>query len=242
MSRLPGPHVTIGMPSVIRRMVPSVEPGTPPNRARLSRGLPHTADHGAHERLAALDPWSPGESRSRPAIRPCAPGTASIARWQAMSISLAHRVPSGPGVSRTSSVAWALDGMTLDCATPCTGRTARWWASPSAGGGAAARAEPPQPSLERGHLAQQSAERADRVHAGLGHRAVRHAPVRGHARPHHAALLEAQLVLLGLADDGGVSSRPIARRAQVLGRRSCRLPRRRARRRRGGRRGARHCA
>src|SRR5215470_16208465 len=32
MSRLPGPHVTIGMPSSIRRMVPSVDPGTPPQR------------------------------------------------------------------------------------------------------------------------------------------------------------------------------------------------------------------
>src|SRR5215813_12305860 len=34
MSRWPGPHVTIGMPSCIRRIVPSVEPGTPPKMAR----------------------------------------------------------------------------------------------------------------------------------------------------------------------------------------------------------------
>ena len=38
-----------------------------------------------------------------------------------MSISLATASPSGPGVSRTSSVAWASEGMTLDCGTPCTG-------------------------------------------------------------------------------------------------------------------------
>jgi hypothetical protein len=66
----------------------------------------------------------------------------------------------------------------------------------------AALADPAQAALEGGRLAQERAESGDRVHPGLGHRAVRHAPVRGHARPHDPALLQAQLVLLRLADDG----------------------------------------
>jgi hypothetical protein len=50
-----------------------------------------------------------------------APGHASAARRQASSISLATASASGPGVSRTSSVACASAGITFDCGTPLTG-------------------------------------------------------------------------------------------------------------------------
>ena len=36
---MPGPHVTIGMPSSILNIVPSVEPGTPPKRGALPRAV-----------------------------------------------------------------------------------------------------------------------------------------------------------------------------------------------------------
>jgi hypothetical protein len=44
-----------------------------------------------------------------------------MARRHASSISLATAAASGPGVSRMSSVACAVDGITFDCGTPCTG-------------------------------------------------------------------------------------------------------------------------
>ena len=77
-------------------------------------------------------------------------------------------------------------------------------------------AERAQAPLEPRDLGEQRAEGADRVHARLGHRAVRHPPADEDARPDDAALLEAQLVLLGLADDRGVELAAGRRRAEVL--------------------------
>ena len=101
-------------------MVPSVEPGTPPNRGacpvawRTPRTMARTSGSLRSTRVARRNPLTACHST-------VAPGTASMARWQATSISLATASPSGPGVSRTSSVAWATEGMTLDWGTPCTG-------------------------------------------------------------------------------------------------------------------------
>ena len=79
----------------------------------------------------------------------------------------------------------------------------------------ALRAELAQTLLERGDLAQQRADARDGIHARFRHGAVCHAAAHGHARPHHAALLEAQLVLLGLADDRRVELAPDRGGAQV---------------------------
>ena len=65
-------------------------------------------------------------------------------------------------------------------------------------------AELAQLLLEGGHFSQERAERGDRIGARLGHGAVGHVAPGPDARPHHPALLEAELVLFGLADDGGV--------------------------------------
>jgi WD40 repeat protein len=70
---------TIGMPSVIRRMVPSVEPGTPPNRGacpvacRTPRTMARTSGSPRSTRVARRKPFTACHST-------VAPGTASIAR------------------------------------------------------------------------------------------------------------------------------------------------------------------
>ena len=75
---------------------------------------------------------------------------------------------------------------------------------------------PPEPALELGQPGQELARGGDRVHAGVRHRPVRHAAVDGDARPEDALLLEAELVLLRLADDGGGDAAAEGRRGEVL--------------------------
>ena len=78
-------------------------------------------------------------------------------------------------------------------------------------------AELPQAALEARKLVEQRAERRDRIHSGLRHRPVGHTPVNRHSRPHDAALLQTELVLLGLADDRRVELAPDRCRAEMLG-------------------------
>src|SRR5438309_649947 len=110
----------MGMPSSILKIVPSVEPGTPPQRAgrpvalRTAPTIARTSGSVRSTRVARRKPLTGVHST-------LTPGHASAARRHASSISLPTVSASGPGVSRTSSVACAVAGITFDCGTPATG-------------------------------------------------------------------------------------------------------------------------
>jgi hypothetical protein len=70
-------------------------------------------------------------------------------------------------------------------------------------------------ALECGCGGQQPAEPCDRVDARLGHRPMGHLAAHAKPRPDDTALLEAQLVLLRLADDRGIELAPDRRGAEV---------------------------
>ena len=132
---------------------------------RAAGGLAHRpASSRAPAARCAPRAW-PAGSRSPAATRWSRPGRPASRRWHATSISLATASASGPGVSRMSSVACAAEGITFDCGTPCTGASTtvgvtvggrRWRTAP---------AEAAQPPLQRRRLAEQRAQRGDRVHA-----------------------------------------------------------------------------
>src|SRR5204862_195332 len=110
----------MGMPSSILKIVPSVEPGTPPQRAgrpvalRTAPTIARTSGSVRSTRVARRKPLTGVHSI-------LTPGHASAARRHASSISFVTVSASGPGVSRTSSVACAAAGITFDCGTPATG-------------------------------------------------------------------------------------------------------------------------
>ena len=75
---------------------------------------------------------------------------------------------------------------------------------------------PTDPALELGQPGEELPGGGDRVHAGVRHGPVRHAPVDGDARPQDPLLLETELVLLRLADDGRGDGAAEGRRGEVL--------------------------
>ncbi len=117
ISRLPGParddrdaerHPEDG---AVGRARHAAEPRRRPG------GLAHAAHHRAHQRLASLDPRGQAKAVDRLPLDRRPRARASMARWQATSISAAIASSSGPGVSRMSSVA---------CGAP---RESRWTAA-----------------------------------------------------------------------------------------------------------------
>src|SRR3989454_8360626 len=152
------------MPSVIRRIVPSVEPGPPPNRGgrpvtcRTADATAFTRGSLRATRVASLTPLTGSHST-------VAPGQRRIARRQALSISAATVAPSGPGVRRTSSVRRALDGITLDCPIPCAGAWSTVGVTVGGPRYLLVSDRRPEPPLERRDLGEERADGRDRVHA-----------------------------------------------------------------------------
>ena len=187
---------------------PTRAPGRPPRRAR--RG----SRAGAARRLDVTR--EPGHRRS-------------VSRASA---SRASRTPPGsrPGVSRTSSRSSAVAGITLFWATWPIGAMTTvgvTWGTPRK---RLRRTPRRRRRSSAGQSREELARGGDRVDAGVGHRPVRHPAVDGDTRPEDTLLLEAELVLLRLADDGGGDAPAEGRARRSASRRTSRLPRPRARR------------
>ena len=186
----------------------ATEPG------RVSRDLSHRAGHGPDQRLAALDPRGQAITVHGPPVDRHSFRSRGGLAAEAIDLRGNRRLirtRSQPDIERR--LGRRRDHVGLgDAGERRThgGRCHRGRAEVRAG-----PAEPAEATLEPRRLAQHGAQCGDGIGSGLGHRAVSHAAAHGHAGPDHTALLEAQLVLLRLADHRG-GQRPAERRAAEM--------------------------